>query len=129
MEEMTKHGRQGVAALKYSPDFPNRFGCIEDGRAHCIDFFAWYNDEHHHSGLAMFTPADVHFDRIEELLPARQAVMDAAFKAHPERFPHGSPVVLRPRGEVWINPLRPQAEGAPRSPQDDTAIGADEVRP
>lgn len=103
--------------LKCRPDFPNRFGCIEDGRAHCIDFFAWYNDEHHHSGLAMFTPADVHFDRIEELLPARQAVMDAAFEAHPERFPHGRPVVLRPRGEVWINPPRPQAEGAPRSPQ------------
>jgi len=90
--------------LKYRPDFPKNFGCIEDGRAHCTDFFAWYNDEHHHSGLAMFTPADAHFDRIDERLAARQAVMDAAFEAHPARFPNGRPLLQRPRTAVWINP-------------------------
>jgi transposase InsO family protein len=36
--------------LKYRPDFPERFGSIEDARAHCQAFFAWYNTEHHHSG-------------------------------------------------------------------------------
>ena len=46
--------------LKYRPEFPKNFGSLEDARAHCVDFFAWYNDQHHHSGLAMFTPADVH---------------------------------------------------------------------
>ena len=29
--------------LKYRPDFPERFGSIEDARAHCQTFFAWYN--------------------------------------------------------------------------------------
>jgi putative transposase len=90
--------------LKYQPEFPEKFGCIEDARAHCVDFFGWYNDEHHHSGLAMLTPADVHFDRIDTRITARQAVMDAAFLVHPERFPHGRAVVARPRTQVWINP-------------------------
>ena len=43
--------------LKYRPDFPDRFGAIEDGRAHCADFFDWYNTEHHHGGLGLLTPA------------------------------------------------------------------------
>lgn len=118
--------------LKYRPDFPKTFGCIEDGRAHCIDFFAWYNEEHHHSGLAMFTPADVHYGRVEQRVAVRQQAMDAAFAAHPERFPRGRPVVQRPPSEVWINPPRPHsgatvaagdaklAEPAPR--------GSEEVR-
>ena len=29
--------------LKYRPDFPERFGSIEDARAFCQAFFVWYN--------------------------------------------------------------------------------------
>ena len=43
--------------LKYRPDFPARFGSIQDARAHCHVFFPWYNTEHHHSGLGLLTPA------------------------------------------------------------------------
>lgn len=109
--------------LKYQPDFPTNFGCIEDARAYCADFFPWYNDEHHHSGLAMLTPADVHFDRIDACITARQSVMDAAFLAHPERFPHGRPVVKRPPSKVWINPPI-----TPKAPPP-VAVGDAEVRP
>jgi putative transposase len=109
--------------LKYRPDFPARFGCLEDARAHCVDFFTWYNQEHHHSGLAMLTPADVHHDRVEERLTARQAVMDAAFEANPERFPHGRPLVRRPREKVWINPPKPQ------DPPRHVDAGPEEVHP
>jgi hypothetical protein len=42
--------------LKYRPDFPDRFGGVEQARAFCQQFFAWYNDEHHHSGIAWHTP-------------------------------------------------------------------------
>ena len=42
--------------LKYRPDFPARFGAIEDARAHAVDFFHWYNTEHRHSGLGLHTP-------------------------------------------------------------------------
>ena len=67
--------------MKYRPDFPNRFGCIEDGRAHCIDFFAWYNGEHRHGGLGLLTPHDVHHGLAAGRLVARNAVLAAAFAA------------------------------------------------
>ena len=51
--------------MKYRPDFPGRFGSIQDARPHCQTFFAWYNDEHHHSGLGLHTPADVHYGTAE----------------------------------------------------------------
>lgn len=98
--------------LKYRPDFPERFGEIEDSRAHCGDFFGWYNDEHHHAGLGMLTPADVHFGLVEQRVAERQVVLDAAFAEHPERFPRGRPIAQRPEREVWINkPI--EAPGAP----------------
>jgi putative transposase len=30
--------------MKYRPDFPDRFGCIQDARAFGQPFFGWYND-------------------------------------------------------------------------------------
>ena len=47
--------------LKYRPEFPDRFGCIQDSRAFCQGFFRWYNEEHRHSGLALLTPAMAHY--------------------------------------------------------------------
>ncbi|MFT5433930.1 MAG: putative transposase [Myxococcota bacterium] len=111
--------------LKYRPDFPKNFGCLEDARAHCVDFFAWYNTEHHHSGLAMFTPHDVHHGHVEQRLAARQAVMDAAFEAHPARFGRGRPLVKRPQTAVWINP--PKDTPIPAACV--TEPGTDEVQP
>ena len=49
--------------LKYRPGFPARFASIEAARAHCQEFFPWYNDEHHHAGLGLHTAADVHYGR------------------------------------------------------------------
>ena len=53
------YSESNFKTLKYRPDFPERFGSLEDARAHCRPFFAWYNEEHYHSSLALFTPADV----------------------------------------------------------------------
>ncbi len=53
--------------LKYQPDFPGRFRGLEQGRAWCTEFFDWYNHHHQHSGLALFTPADVFHGRGKEL--------------------------------------------------------------
>ena len=52
--------------LKYRPDFPGRFTSIEAARLHCQRFFAWYNVEHRHSGIALLTPEDVHRGRSED---------------------------------------------------------------
>lgn len=89
--------------LKYRPDFPERFGCIEDARAYCVDFFDWYNGEHYHSGLGLQTPADVHHGRAQQRLADRAAVLAAAHAAHPERFVRGAPHPAALPTAVWIN--------------------------
>lgn len=114
--------------LKYRPDFPDRFGSLEDARAHCSDFFAWYNTEHHHSGLGLLTPADVHLGRAAARLSDRAAVLAAAYQAHPERFPLGPPAPAPVPTEVWINnpAKRVLAPGEAHSDEapDGTSLGA-----
>jgi hypothetical protein len=91
--------------LKYQPDYPDRFSSPAHARAWCQEFFDWYNDHHQHSGLALFTPAEVFYGRVEEVAARRQAALDDAHAEHPERFPNGPPVVRRPPASVAINPL------------------------
>jgi len=90
--------------LKYRPEFPDRFGSIEDSRALCRHFFSWYNHEHHHSGLALLTPADVHYGRAQQRLEQRSRVLDEVFQVHPERFKGRRPMPAELPGAVWINP-------------------------
>jgi hypothetical protein len=72
--------------LKYRPEFPDRFGCLQDSRAFCQGFFRCYNQEHRHSGLGLLTPAMVHYGQAENVLRQRQAVIDVAYQLHPGRF-------------------------------------------
>ena len=95
--------------LKYRPAFPERFGSIHDARAQGHVFFPWYNTEHHHSGLGLLTPHDVHFGLAEQRVAARAAVLTTAYVAHPERFPAGRPRPATAPTEVWINPPKPCA--------------------
>jgi len=90
--------------LKYRPDFPGSFGSIEAARVHCQGFFAWYNDEHRHSGLGLHTPADVHYGLAGIVRDKRAAVLDAAYAAHPERFPRKHPEPPQLPTISWINP-------------------------
>ena len=90
--------------LKYRPDYPDRFGSLEDARAWVRTFVAWYNHEHRHSGLGLLTPATVHQGRGEQARHARQAVLDTAYAAHPERFVRRPPTPPVLPEAVWINP-------------------------
>ena len=89
--------------LKYRPEFPKRFGCIQDARAFCRRFFDWYNNEHLHSGIAMLTPATVHYRRAEKVIEQRQVVLRNAYAKHPERFVNKIPEPMKPPTAVWIN--------------------------
>ena len=89
--------------LKYRPEFPDRFGSIQDARAFCQRFFPWYNDEHRHSALGLMTPAMVHYDQAPLIRRQRQVVLDAAYLAHPERFVRKPPRAPELQQEVWIN--------------------------
>jgi putative transposase len=91
--------------LKYQPDYPGFFATLLHARGWLEAFFGWHNDEHHHSGLALFTPADVFFGRFMAVHAARQDALDAAHARHPERFPNGPPKAALPPAKVHINPL------------------------
>jgi putative transposase len=89
--------------LKYRPEFPERFGALEDARGFCRTFFPWYNVEHHHSGLGLFTPHDVDYGLAANRREQRAVVLAAAHRAHPERFPHGVPTPAPLPTAAWIN--------------------------
>jgi putative transposase len=89
--------------LKYQPDFPERFGSIEDARVFLVRFFNWYNNEHCHSGIGLVTPAQRHDGTDRQVYRKRQAVLKAFFERHPERFVRGVPPPPELPGEVWIN--------------------------
>ena len=88
--------------LKYRPDFPGRFGGFEDCDSHCRKFFEWYASEHRHSGIAFLTPEMVHYGKAEAVLAQRQAVLDDAYRRHPERFGK-PPKTWQLAKQVWIN--------------------------
>jgi putative transposase len=91
--------------MKYQPDYPGHFAGVLHARAWLQEFIGWHNDDHQHCGLALFTPADVFFDRIGVVHTARQRALDAAYALHPERFPNGAPKAALPPEEVSINPI------------------------
>ena len=92
--------------LKYHPEFPDRFGSLQDARSFLLDFFHWYNTAHHHSGLGLLTPWDVHHGMAKTRLAEREAVLRQAFAATPERFVHGVPTPPPLPQAVWINKPR-----------------------
>lgn len=106
--------------VKYHPGFPERFGSIQDARVWADAFFDWYNHHHRHSALCLMTPAMVHYGTAERVREQRLQVLDAAYRAHAERFVNGPPDLPQLPRAVWINPPkttdRPQEEGCPDAP-------------
>jgi putative transposase len=102
--------------LKYRPDYPDRFGSIADARQWGRRFFAWYNDQHHHSGLALLTPAVVHTGEAETVRQNRQAVLRQAYQTHPERFTKGPPQPAQLPAAAWINAPKADPGAAPPGP-------------
>ena len=95
--------------MKYRPEFPERFGCLQDTRGFCGEFFHWYNREHHHSALGYLTPFAVHYGRAHQQREQRAAVLLRAFENNPGRFVRGVPQPPGLPEQVWIN--KPKAVG------------------
>jgi Transposase and inactivated derivatives len=108
--------------LKYCPTYPGRFGSLADARQWAEAFFAWYNYEHHHTGLGLLTPADVHYGRAEAILAQRQEVLLRAYETYPDRFVNGPPKLSQLPTAVWISPPPSSAQ---RQMPDPPAIGAE----
>ncbi len=95
--------------MKYRPDYPNRFQSIEHARGWADTFFTWYNQEHYHSGLNLFTPSSVHHGEVTAIQSQRQAVLTQAYTLYPKRFFRGMPFVKSAPNAVYINPPLTQA--------------------
>ena len=102
--------------LKYRPDFPERFGSLEDSRSYGTHFFAWYNTVHRHSGIGLLTPHDVHYGLAERRRAERAQVLQAAYATMPERFVRQVPVPPALPTAAWINP--PKLLAAPAASGD-----------
>ena len=89
--------------LKYCPQFPENFGCIQDARAFCRDFFIWYNQEHRHTGIGLMTPEQVHYGMAKEIYQCRTDVLQTAFERFPLRFKGKVPKPPQLPQAAWIN--------------------------
>jgi putative transposase len=89
--------------LKYRPAFPARFDSIEHARAHCREFFDYYNHQHRHSAIALMTPASVHHGHADAVHAERARVLQAAYAANPERFVRRPPTPPALPTAAWIN--------------------------
>jgi putative transposase len=89
--------------IKYSAGFPDRFSNAQIARSFCNGFFDWYNKDHRHVGLQLFTPEMVHFGLVDQVAAKRQATLDAAYARNPSRFSK-MPMVKLPDTAVYINP-------------------------
>ncbi len=89
--------------LKYCPQFPQRFGSIQDARVFCQYFFNWYNKEHRHSGIALMTPEQVHYGMDKQIHQQRSQVLADAFQKNPSRFKSKMPVPKSLPVAAWIN--------------------------
>ncbi|GLR66985.1 transposase [Acidocella aquatica] len=90
--------------LKYQPQFPKRFGCIEDAQTFCRGFFDWYNNDYHHAGIGLMTPNQIHYGQADQVYAARQITLNHAFSKNPERFVNKSPKPPSKPTAAWINP-------------------------
>ena len=109
--------------LNYRPDFPERFGRIEDARAHCQRFFQWDNGTHCHAGIGVMTPASMHDGRAHILFQQRADILTVAFLAHPKRFKGRAPQPPRLPTAAWINPPKQETT----TPDPSTVISCNPV--
>ncbi len=50
----------GFRTMKYRPGYPKVFTDLDAARAYITEYVSWYNHEHKHSGIALFSPEQVH---------------------------------------------------------------------
>lgn len=74
--------------LKYRVNYPLRFRDIDHTREWMASFVSWYNTEHLHSAIGHVTPQQLRSGEAERIFERRNAVMQQARAAYPERWGH-----------------------------------------
>jgi putative transposase len=88
--------------MKYRPNYPGVFDNLDAARAWVSTYVSWYNQHHRHSGIALFTPAEVHNGAWTRQWTQRDRALQAYYDAHPERF-RSRPRTKSPSPVVGIN--------------------------
>jgi hypothetical protein len=92
-------------AIDLTPTGPQRLRhCL---LCNALRFFDWYNQDHHHSGIGLMTPDQVHYGQIDAVHAARQVTLDQVFRKKPERFVKPPVPPAKPTA-TWINPPTPK---------------------
>ena len=74
--------------MKYRPNYPGVFDRHRRRpRLHAAAYVPWYNEHHRHTGIALFSPAEVHDGSLAcSSGQRREHTQQAYYDAHPERF-------------------------------------------
>jgi putative transposase len=88
--------------MKYRPGYPGTFDTAEQARDYMATYVPWYNAQHKHSGIALFSPNEVHDGTWREKWHKRDAALSAYYTQHPQRF-RARPNTPTPPGIVGIN--------------------------
>jgi putative transposase len=88
--------------MKYRPNYPGTFADLDQARDHMASYVPWYNGQHKHSGIALFSPDEVHDGTWRHRWHQRDQAQQAYYTAHPERF-RRRPRTPAPAGTVGIN--------------------------
>jgi len=88
--------------MKYRPNYPGVFDDLNTAHAWVQAYVRWYNQHHRHSGIALFTPDEVHNGSWTRQWMHRDHILQAYYHAHPERF-RARPHTKSPAAIVGIN--------------------------
>lgn len=88
--------------MKYRPNYPKTFDGLQAARSHLTEYVPWYNTTHKHSGIALFSPQQVHDGSWEQVHRFRDQALQMYHQKHPERF-RARPRTHAPAGVVGIN--------------------------
>jgi len=104
--------------LKHRPQFPRRLQTIDGAPTFCRLFFAWHDEDHHHAGIGLMTPDQIHFGQADAIDAARQTALDAALPGTPERFVRQRPKPPQIPTTARINPPKPKqaTQAQPQNP-------------
>lgn len=115
------YSESGFKTLKYRPEYPGFFESVEEARQWARELVKWYNHRHHHKGIGLMHPADVHYGYDQAKRAKRQEVMEAAMVRHPERFVRGEVKAPGAPEVVYLNPRTKRAqEGCEQEDEADT---------
>lgn len=88
--------------MTYRPGYPHVFDTLDAARTYIAAYVAWYNTEHKHSGIALFSPTQVGDGSWQSVWHTRDQALQRYYEQHPERF-QTKPRTPSPAEQVGIN--------------------------